>query len=37
VAVDTNEDYVPKLLKLFKVRNQSFKLVWWGFCGFSFW
>ncbi|MFM7429333.1 MAG: DUF58 domain-containing protein [Flammeovirgaceae bacterium] len=27
VAVDTNEDYVPKLLKLFKVRNQSFKLL----------
>jgi uncharacterized protein (DUF58 family) len=27
VAVDTNEDYVPKLLKLFKVRNQSFKMV----------
>jgi hypothetical protein len=25
--VDTNEDFVPKLLKLFKVRNKSFKSV----------
>jgi uncharacterized protein (DUF58 family) len=25
VTVDTNEDYVPKLLKLFKVRNKSVK------------
>jgi uncharacterized protein (DUF58 family) len=25
VSVDTNEDYVPKLLKLFKVRNKSMK------------
>ena len=25
--VDTNEDYVPKLIKLFKVRNQSLKRV----------
>jgi uncharacterized protein (DUF58 family) len=25
VAVDTDEDYVPKLLKLFKVRNKSLK------------
>jgi uncharacterized protein (DUF58 family) len=27
VSVDTNEDFVPKLLKLFKVRNKSFKSV----------
>lgn len=27
VSIDTNEDYVPKLLKLFKVRNKSFKSV----------
>ncbi len=27
ISVDTNEDYVPKLLKLFKVRNKSFKSV----------
>ncbi|NNE55495.1 MAG: hypothetical protein HKN32_05710 [Flavobacteriales bacterium] len=27
VNIDTNEDYVPKLLKLFKVRNKSFKSV----------
>jgi uncharacterized protein (DUF58 family) len=27
VSVDTNEDYVPKLLKLFKVRNKSLKSV----------
>jgi uncharacterized protein (DUF58 family) len=25
ISVDTNEDYVPKLLKLFKVRNKSMK------------
>lgn len=25
LSVDTNEDYVPKLLKLFKVRNKSMK------------
>jgi hypothetical protein len=25
VTVDTDEDYVPKLLKLFKVRNKSLK------------
>ena len=27
ISVDTNEDYVPKLLKLFRVRNKSFKSV----------
>lgn len=27
LAVDTDEDYVPKLIKLFKVRNQSLKRV----------
>ena len=27
VSVDTNEDYVPKLLKLFKVRNKTLKSV----------
>jgi uncharacterized protein (DUF58 family) len=27
ISVDTEEDYVPKLLKLFKVRNQSLKSV----------
>ncbi len=27
LSVDTNEDYVPKLLKLFKVRNKSLKSV----------
>ncbi|MTI38631.1 DUF58 domain-containing protein [Fulvivirga lutimaris] len=27
VSIDTNEDYVPKLLKLFKVRNKSLKSV----------
>jgi uncharacterized protein (DUF58 family) len=27
ISVDTNEDFVPKLLKLFKVRNKSFKSV----------
>ena len=27
ISVDTDEDYVPKLLKLFKVRNQSLKSV----------
>lgn len=25
ISLDTDEDYVPKLLRLFKVRNQSFK------------
>ena len=25
IAIDTDEDYVPKLLKLFKVRNKSLK------------
>jgi len=27
LSIDTDEDYVPKLLKLFKVRNKSMKLV----------
>ncbi|QSE99091.1 DUF58 domain-containing protein [Fulvivirga lutea] len=27
VSIDTDEDYVPKLLKLFKVRNKSLKSV----------
>ena len=27
ISVDTDEDYVPKLLKLFKVRNKSLKSV----------
>lgn len=27
ISIDTNEDYVPKLLKLFRVRNKSFKSV----------
>ncbi len=27
VSIDTNEDYVPKLLKLFKMRNKLFKSV----------
>ena len=27
IAVDTNEDFVPRLLKLFKFRNRSFKSV----------
>jgi uncharacterized protein (DUF58 family) len=27
VSVDTGEDYVPKLLKLFKIRNKSVKRV----------
>jgi uncharacterized protein (DUF58 family) len=27
LAIDTDEDYVPKLIKLFKVRNQSLKRV----------
>ncbi|MEM9858914.1 MAG: DUF58 domain-containing protein, partial [Bacteroidota bacterium] len=27
ISVDTEEDYVPKLLKLFKVRNKSLKSV----------
>jgi len=27
VSIDTNEDFVPKLLKLFRVRNKSFKSV----------
>ncbi len=27
ISVDTNEDYVPKLLKLFRVRNKSFKSI----------
>jgi uncharacterized protein (DUF58 family) len=25
ISLDTDEDYVPKLLRLFKIRNQSFK------------
>ncbi|NOS91047.1 MAG: DUF58 domain-containing protein [Cyclobacteriaceae bacterium] len=27
ISIDTNEDYVPKLLKLFKMRNKSIKSV----------
>ncbi len=27
ISVDTDEDYVPKLIKLFKIRNKSFKSV----------
>ena len=27
ISVDTDEDYVPKLLKLFKIRNKSLKSV----------
>jgi uncharacterized protein (DUF58 family) len=27
LSIDTDEDYVPKLLKLFKIRNKSMKLV----------
>ena len=27
LSVETDEDYVPKLLKLFKVRNKSMKRV----------
>lgn len=27
VSIDTEEDYVPKLLKLFKIRNKSVKSV----------
>lgn len=27
LPIDTNEDYVPKLIKMFKVRNQSLKRV----------
>jgi len=27
LSIDTDEDYVPKLLKLFKVRNKSMKGV----------
>jgi len=27
ISIDTNEDFVPKLLKLFRVRNKSFKSV----------
>jgi hypothetical protein len=27
LSIDTDEDYVPKLLKLFKVRNRSMKGV----------
>ena len=26
ISIDTDEDYVPKLLKLFKVRNQTMKM-----------
>jgi hypothetical protein len=26
ISLDTDEDYVPKLLRLFKVRNKSLKI-----------
>jgi hypothetical protein len=27
ISIDTGDDYVPKLLKLFKIRNKSLKRV----------
>jgi len=27
LSVDTNEDYIPQLIRMFKIRNQSFKSV----------